>query len=85
MMVGQARTLEAPRQGDGRGGVGQGGRPGAGRRERADLPAPCTRTPYTAKYVGADANKTAHYMLRRVNTRGQKGPWSETASATIGA
>ena len=43
-----------------------------------------TRTPYTAKYVGADANKTAHYMLRWVNTRGQKGPWSETASATIG-
>jgi len=27
----------------------------------------------------------AHYMLRWVNTRGQKGPWSETASATIGA
>ncbi len=44
-----------------------------------------TRTPYTAKYVGADANKVAHYMLRWVNTRGQKGPWSETASATIGA
>ncbi len=44
-----------------------------------------TRTPYTAKYVGPDANKVAHYMLRWVNTRGQKGPWSETASATIGA
>lgn len=44
-----------------------------------------TRTPYTAKYAGADANKVAHYMLRWVNTRGEKGPWSETASATIGA
>jgi hypothetical protein len=43
-----------------------------------------TRTPYTADYTGGDANKTAHYMLRWVNTRGEKGPWSETASATIG-
>ena len=44
-----------------------------------------TRTPYTADYTGADAKKTAHYMLRWVNTKGEKGPWSETASATIGA
>ena len=44
-----------------------------------------TRTPYTSDYAGADANKVAHYMLRWVNTRGEKGPWSETASATIGA
>ena len=44
-----------------------------------------TRTPYTADYPGTDGNKTAHYMLRWVNTRGEKGPWSETASATIGA
>ena len=44
-----------------------------------------TRTPYTAEYAGADGGKTAHYMLRWVNTRGDKGPWSETASATIGA
>lgn len=44
-----------------------------------------TRTPYVATYPGADANKVAHYMLRWVNTRGEKGPWSETASATIGA
>ncbi len=44
-----------------------------------------TRTPYTADFAGGDANKVAHYMLRWVNTRGEKGPWSETASATIGA
>ena len=44
-----------------------------------------TRSPYTADYPGGDANKIAHYMLRWVNTRGDKGPWSETASATIGA
>jgi len=44
-----------------------------------------TRTPYTADYDGADGGKTAHYMLRWISTRGDKGPWSETASATIGA
>ncbi len=44
-----------------------------------------TRTPYMAKFDGADANKTAHYMLRWESTRGEPGPWSETASATIGA
>jgi len=44
-----------------------------------------TRTPYTVDYDGADGGKTAHYMLRWVNTRDEKGPWSETASATIGA
>ena len=44
-----------------------------------------SRTPYTADYAGADGGKTAHYMLRWVSTNGDKGPWSETASATIGA
>lgn len=43
-------------------------------------------TPNTdLRFDGADASKTAHYMLRRVNTRGDKGPWSETASTTIAA
>jgi hypothetical protein len=44
-----------------------------------------TRTPYVADYPGEDAGKTAHYMLRWVSTSGEKGPWSETASATIAA
>jgi hypothetical protein len=44
-----------------------------------------TRTPYVAAFEGADANKVAHYMLRWESTRGETGPWSETASATIGA
>ncbi len=44
-----------------------------------------TRTPYVAHYNGADGGVTAHYMLRWVSTTGEKGPWSETASATIGA
>jgi hypothetical protein len=44
-----------------------------------------TSTPYVAEYGGADAGKTAHYMLRWVNTREEKGPWSQTVSATIPA
>jgi hypothetical protein len=43
-----------------------------------------TNTPYLAQYNGAQAGKKAHSMLRWVSTRGDKGPWSETASATIG-
>ena len=44
-----------------------------------------THTPYVAHYSGADAGQTAYDMLRWVSTIGEKGPWSETASATIGA
>ena len=44
-----------------------------------------SRTPYLVDYPGEDGGKTAHYMLRRVATTGEKGPWSETARATIGA
>ena len=43
-----------------------------------------TASPYVATYEGADANKTAHYMLRWTTRAGDKGPWSETVSATIG-
>ncbi len=44
-----------------------------------------TRTPAVAAFTGPDGGKTAHYMLRWLSTRGEAGPWSETASATIGA
>ncbi len=44
-----------------------------------------TRTPYVAEYDGEDAGKIAHYMLRWVNTKGERGPWSQTVSATITA
>lgn len=44
-----------------------------------------TRTPYTLDFDGPDGGKNAHYMLRWLNAKGQKGPWSETATATIGA
>jgi hypothetical protein len=43
------------------------------------------RTPYTTDFDGADAGKTAHYVLRWVSTTGEKGPWSKTPSATEGA
>ena len=44
-----------------------------------------TASPYIVEYDGADGGKTAHYMLRWVKTGGEKGPWSETISATITA
>ena len=44
-----------------------------------------TASPYIAEYDGKDGGKTAHYMLRWVKTNGEKGPWSETISATITA
>lgn len=44
-----------------------------------------TASGHTVEYDGADGGKTAHYMLRWVKKRGQKGPWSETISATITA
>lgn len=43
-----------------------------------------THTPYVAQYTDTDANKVAHYMLRWESIHGEPGPWSETASATIG-
>ena len=44
-----------------------------------------TAAPYLSEYAGADGGKNANYILRWVNSRGQKGPWSEVFSATIGA
>jgi hypothetical protein len=43
-----------------------------------------TASPCLHTYNPADAGKSAHYFLRWVNTRNQPGPWSETATATIG-
>ena len=44
-----------------------------------------TGTPYTTDYPGANGGQPAHYMLRWVSKGGDKGPWSETATATITA
>ena len=43
-----------------------------------------TRPPAVAEFTGPDGGKTAHYMVRWLSTRSEAGPWSETASATIG-
>jgi hypothetical protein len=43
-----------------------------------------TRAPYTLDFAGVDGGKNASYLLRWVNPTGEKGPWSETATATIG-
>ncbi len=44
-----------------------------------------TASPYIIEFSGEDAGKTAYYMLRWVSTGGEKGPWSETIAATVGA
>ncbi len=44
-----------------------------------------TTASFDVDYEGADGGKIAHYMLRWVNSRKQKGPWSHTVSATITA
>lgn len=43
------------------------------------------RASYVIEYVDGDGGKTAHYALRWVNSKDEKGSWSETASATIAA
>jgi len=42
-----------------------------------------TRTPYVAGFDQADAGKTAYDWLRWENTKGETGPSSAVASATI--
>lgn len=44
-----------------------------------------TKNSATIEYTSPDAGKTAYYNLRWVNSRKEKGPWSETVSATITA
>jgi len=39
--------------------------------------------PPVAQFDPADAGKTAYYWLRWENTKGEIGPWSAVASATI--
>ncbi|MGQ0627317.1 MAG: hypothetical protein ACT4PL_04355 [Phycisphaerales bacterium] len=33
----------------------------------------------------AQEGKTAYYALRWVNTRGERGPWSDVTTATVAA
>jgi len=62
----------------------------------ADSPAPTdpaaltfltmtTKPSFRAEFKAGEGGKTAVYMARWVNTRGEKGPWSEVATATVAA
>lgn len=42
-----------------------------------------SRTPYNCDFDGADAGKTAYYLLRWINGKGETGPWSPLVQATI--
>ncbi|HPF37335.1 MAG TPA: hypothetical protein P5081_13215 [Phycisphaerae bacterium] len=44
-----------------------------------------TRTPVVVEFGGPDGGRTASYVLRWVNTRGEPGPLSAVATATVGA
>ncbi len=42
-----------------------------------------TASPHIVSFGESDAGKKAHYRLRWVNTRGERGPWSTLFGATI--
>lgn len=44
-----------------------------------------TRPMLRTDLPSAAAGKTAVYMLRWINTRGEKEPWSEVTTATVAA
>jgi hypothetical protein len=62
----------------------------------ADSPAPTdpaaltfltmtTKPSFRADFKPGEGGKTAVYMARWVNTRGEKGPWSEITTAPVAA
>ena len=65
--------------------VAAAGEPGPTSADELSFVSLDTASPYITEYDGADGGKTAHYMLRWVKSSGDKGPWSETISATITA
>jgi hypothetical protein len=44
-----------------------------------------TKSSFRAEFKPGEGGKTAVYMARWVNTRGEKGPWSEVTTATVAA
>ena len=42
-----------------------------------------SKTPQPEEFTDAQVGQTASYWLRWVSTRGEKGPWCESVSATI--
>ena len=59
--------------------------PGAGGRDSYRFLALSSRGNLQTDFTSADKGKTAYYALRWVSTRGEKGPWSEVAAATVAA
>ncbi len=62
----------------------------------ADTPAPTdpaaltfltmtTKPSFRAEFKAGEGGKTAVYMARWVNTRGERGPWSDVTTATVAA
>jgi hypothetical protein len=44
-----------------------------------------TKPSFRAEFMAGEGEETAVYMARWVNMRGEKGPWSEVATATVAA
>jgi hypothetical protein len=44
-----------------------------------------TKPIFRAEFKAGEGGKTAVYMARWINTRGEKGPWSEITTATVAA
>ncbi len=44
-----------------------------------------TKPSFRAEFKAGEGGKTAVYMARWVNTRGEKGPWSEVTTTTLAA
>jgi len=44
-----------------------------------------TKPTFRADFKPGEGGKTAVYMARWINTRGEKGPWSEITTATVAA
>jgi hypothetical protein len=44
-----------------------------------------TKASFRAEHAKAAVGKAAVFMARWVNARGEKGPWSEVAMATVAA
>ena len=44
-----------------------------------------TKSTHQAEYSDADGGKSVYYISRWINSRGEKGPWSETVAASIAA
>jgi len=44
-----------------------------------------TRPTFRAEFKPGEGGKTAVYMARWINTRGEKGTWSEIATTTVAA